>query len=364
MELRFTRAKGHSQAVYTAVFLAAVFAVVFATLDWLHLLPFAALGVAVAFVPGKYRKFLWGALAVFAMIRFGAIWDGVKILANRLFYLSEQTQSYEYAYFPVRGESCVEAVIFLSMLLGSIPCAGIPAGAWVIAMAYFGVTPDAVWLVLLLLVGLVSVLPARQRWFYGLMVGALVVAIAFAVGKLAPEPNPGISELDEILRDSLAFSDFVYEQEPVPTEVPEPELIPKPETELQQPDHGVQRKVINILIMILGALTLALLFIPAVIRDRAEKRSLQARAGMDDPNHAAAIKAMYLYAQRWRKLSAQPMEIPEEVYAIWQEAAYSDHAMTEAQREVLHSYMVETANAVWNGADRKKRLHIRYRICL
>ena len=55
---------------------------------------------------------------------------------------------------------------------------------------------------------------------------------------------------------------------------------------------------------------------------------------------------------------------PAQVYAIWQEAAYSDHTMNNAQREAVRAYMTETAKAVWAEADWKKRLAIRYRICL
>ena len=73
---------------------------------------------------------------------------------------------------------------------------------------------------------------------------------------------------------------------------------------------------------------------------------------------------MYLYARRWRTLSDAPGAIPEEIYAIWQEAAYSDHAMKDAQREQVRTYMKETAQSVWEAADRRKRLRIRYRICL
>ena len=364
MEIRFTQSRRDYQAVFPAVFLFAVFAAVFATLQWLHLLPFALAGIAVTFVPPKYRKILWLALAAFVLIRFGAVWNGSKILANRIFLLSEQTQSYEYSYYTVTGESCTEAVVFLSLLAGMINCPAVLAGLWIIAMAYFGITPQGVWLAMLLMASLISALPRQHRWFYGLIVGILVVAIAFATANIAPEPSKAISDLDEQLRDCLAIGAVTYEQEPIPTEVPEPEIVPQPETELQQPDHGVHQKVINILFMILAALTLALLFIPAVIKDRAGKRSEQARVGFDDPDHAAAIKAMYLYAQRWRKISDLPMEIPVDVYAIWQEAAYSDHAMTAEQREIVHAFMVETAYAVWNAADKKKQMYIRYRVCL
>lgn len=70
------------------------------------------------------------------------------------------------------------------------------------------------------------------------------------------------------------------------------------------------------LFLILAALTLAILFIPAVIKDHAAKRSAQNREGLRAEEHSQAIHAMYLYAQRWRELGDnQP--VPEDVYAIW-----------------------------------------------
>ena len=173
-----------------------------------------------------------------------------------------------------------------------------------------------------------------------------------------------MSALDDRLRDTLAVQAVSQEQTPVPTEVPEPEIVPQPETERKQPDHGVQKAVLNILFLALAALTLALLFVPAIIKDRAEKKRGNARLGLDDPDHSAAIRAMYLYMLRWRTMADTDVEIPTEVYAIWQEAAFSDHAMDEAQRETIHAYMKEIAEKVWKEADWKKRLIIRYRICL
>jgi hypothetical protein len=191
----------------------------------------------------------------------------------------------------------------------------------------------------------------------------LIVGIALGCARLAPEPNKTISQWDEDLRDALAFSSVTYEQMPVPTEVPEPEIVPPPSIEQEQPDHGVQRKLINVLFFVLAALTLAILFIPAVIKDRAAKRSEQNREGLQAEDHSKAIHAMYLYAQRWRELGDnQP--VPEAVYAIWQEAAFSDHPMTGEQRNIVHCYMVDTAKRIWEGADWKMRLRIRYQWCL
>lgn len=70
----------------------------------------------------KVRYILLVALVVFAMIRFSVILDGVKLLTNALFRLSEETQSYEYVYFTTTGTSAVEAVLAISLLAGFLCC--------------------------------------------------------------------------------------------------------------------------------------------------------------------------------------------------------------------------------------------------
>ena len=374
MEIRFPDSPRKFENVFSALFLAAILCTVFAALDWLHLLPAAMIGAVLPLIPQtRHRKtqyVLWGILTVWLLFRFPSVLDGGKLLANRIFALSEQTQSYEYDYFGTSGSSAADAVLWLSILAGTL-CSlwenkfnAVLCGVWILAMAYFGVTPGILWLTALVLAGLLNLVPGQHRWFYDLIVGILTVAIALAAARFAPEPSRVVSTLDDRLRDALSVQSVVYEQTPIPTEVPEPEIVPQPDTRQEQPDHGVQKAVINILFILLAALTLALLFVPAVIKDRAARRSEKARIGLEDPDHSAAIRAMYLYAQRWNRLSDSTQEIPPQVYAIWQEAAFSDHPMREAQRETVHAYLKETAQKVWKEADWKKRLNIRYRICL
>lgn len=374
MEMKFTRSIRKFENVFTALFLAAIISTILATVDMLHLFPIGMAGALLPLIPQvkgkKIRYILLSVLSAFLLIRFASILDGAKLLANKMFSLSQQTQAYEYDYFTTTGENAIETVLWLSLLAGFL-CSlwgnrfnSVLAAAWVIAMAYFGVTPGVFWLTALVLAALFNVLPGQQRWFHGIVVTVLVIAIAFAVVNIAPEPSKEVSALDEQLRDFLAAAPIEYEQIPVPTDVPEPEIVPPPMVEQEQPDHGVQPKLVNILFIVLATLTLVLLFVPAIIKDWASKRREKNRAGMNAEDHAQAIKAMYLYAQRWRSLSEQNVEIPADVYAVWQEAAYSDHAMTAAQREMIHCYMAETAKAVWAKSDWKKRLTIQYRVAL
>ena len=373
MELKFTQKTRRSVPLTNALFLGVIFCTILATAKSLQYIPFALAGALLPLVPQikgrKVRTILLIAWAVFVLVRFPVILDGAKLLANTLFRLSEETQSYEYSYFTTTGTGASEAVLAICLLAG-ILCGlwgnavnGALAVCWMAAMAYFGVTPSGYVLAMFLLAGVLTVLPDQQRWFHGGVALVLIAGIALGCAQLAPEPNKTISQWDEDLRDALAISSVTYEQMPVPTEVPEPEIIPPPSIRQEQPDHGVQRKLINVLFLVLAALTLAILFIPAVIKDRAAKRSAQNREGLQAEEHSQAIHAMYLYAQRWRELGDnQP--VPEDVYAIWQKAAFSDHPMTQEQRNIVHCYMVDTAKRIWESADWKNRIRIRYQWCL
>ena len=372
MELKFTRSERTLGRVDSALFLGAVFCMILGTVGAMTLLPLGMVGASLALLPKISRKNLrYGPLAVLALVlfvRFRPILDGFKLLANGLFARSQETQAYIYDYFTTYGESSAEAVLWAALLCGWL-CVlwrdrftlGLCA-AWAGVMAYFGVTAEPWALAVVLFFGLLTALPKGHRWFYGIILGILVLALAASCAKMAP--NPWVSRLDEHLRDELAFQAYSEDQTPVPSEMPEPEILPPAQAEQEQPDHGVQRRLINVLFLALAALTLAILFIPAVIRDRAAKRAERNREGLYAPDHGEAIRAMYLYAMRWRALEAAPEPVPHEIYAIWQEAAFSGHNMEERQRESVRSYMEKTAKGVWDKANWKRRLAIRYRLCL
>ena len=84
------------------------------------------------------------------------------------------------------------------------------------------------------------------------------------------------------------------------------------------------------------------------------------RAGLHAQDNAEAIRNMFLYARRWRKLHPSAEEIPQEVKEIWLEAAYSEHEMTDAQVKAMRSYMRKSALATWKAMKWWQRLLVRY----
>lgn len=235
-------------------------------------------------------------------------------------------------------------------------------------MIYFGVTPGIGWLVLLGAAYFLNVTPLEQIWFHGGAIVLLLLITAFVVRAAAPVPSASLSAWDNHVRDRLALHSVYYEQTRSQTEVPTPEPEPQPSEpppeQNQIPDRGIRSLSVNVWFVALSVITAALLFSHAVLKDRMEKRRQANRAGLDAGDNAAAIRAMYLYVQRWRDLMDMPAAVPERVRAIWLEAAYSEHRMNDAQRQIMHAYMKQTATSVWEAAGRKKRLMIRYKIAL
>lgn len=335
---------------------------------------FAFLGalplLVLPFLPKRARR--WGALALLALtlayfaLRFSAVTQGLQILANRMFTISESWQAYEYDRFPVTDTPAAlrEGLAFASLTTALLVYArggGVLTAVLLLAQAYFGVTPRAIWLIVLLLASALYVLPQERLWLHSLTALLLVAVIAACVFTLAPKPNVRISGWDEQARDRLALHSIFYERTPEKVEVPQAEEPPPPPQELQ-PNRAVSEAEVNVLFIVLALVTLLLLFVPAVLRDRAQKKRARNRMGFDDPDCAAAIRAMYLHSRKW--LHLRPAGTPPEITALWLEAAYSDHALTEAQRTQMAQYLAQVEQHVWDSATKRERLHIRYRLCL
>lgn len=353
-----------------AIFFAAFWCAVSATLELF--LPISFLGLlpllALAFLPQKAKK--WCVLALFVLVfaffvlRFTTVTEGFKILANRMFTISESCQSYEYDYYPVAESSGAlwEGLAVLSLTTALLlRCKGALLTLLLLLQAYFGVTPQTLWLLLPLLASLLYVLPRERLWLHALSALFLTGLLALCVTLLAPEPSVRISGWDEQARDRLALHSIFYERTPESIEIPQTEQTPLPPQEFQS-DQAVSEKTVNVLFIVLLLITLLLLFVPAVLKDRAKKKRTQNRAGMDDPDAAAAIRAMYLHSQKWLRL--KPSEPPQEITALWLEAAYSDHVLADTQRTQMAEYLARVEQDVWRDATGRERLRIQYRLCL
>lgn len=346
------------------------------------LLPYAAIGALLAFCPllGKHRRVVGGALPALLLLSLllsRSISGGLAVLSNRLFAVSEARQRYLYETFSASADSLVPAVLWGSALLAL--CLGW-LGAWkkalpgvmaflmtAAACAYFGVTPGTFWLLLILSLAAFTMLTKLDcRAFAAVMVCAAVIA-GLALW-LAPGENARISALDDQLRDTLAFTTVTQHKQPENTPAPTPETQPEQENKepmLLQIRESMDAKTIILIVLI--AAILLILFVPAVIRDRLQKRRDQNRAGMDSADHAEAIRATFRYAMLWlRAANRDEKTAPgyDAAYRLWQEAAFSDHAMSDAQREQMTAFQQTVSDAIESEAGRLQSWKLRVRNAL
>ena len=347
------------------------------------LLPWAAAGALLAFCPllGKHRRVIGSALpavSLLSLLLFSqSISGGLGVLSNRLFAASEARQRYLYETFSASADSLVPAVLWGSALLAL--CFGW-LGAWkkalpgvlaflmtAAACAYFGVTPGAFWLLLILLLAALTMLTKLDwRAFAAVMVCAAVIA-GLALW-LAPGENARISALDDRLRDTLAITTVTQQKQPESTPTPTPETQPeqeKKEPMLLQIRESMDPKTVILFLLI--AAILLILFVPAVIRDRLQKRRGQNRAGMDSADHAEAIRATFRYALLWLRAAKRDEKTApgyDAAYRLWQEAAFSDHAMTAGQREQMTAFQRGVSDAIESEAGRLQSWNLRVRNAL
>lgn len=377
----------------------------------LRIMPYYVLCLAGVFpfllLPAFYGKrvctyFLaaWAAmLAVAAILWRGLLINGAKLLANRLFAISEASQAYQYDRFPVTAApgqeaACMLFVLAFCSLLWALVSALLlgrqtkimPVAAFTLVCiftAYFGVSAAFIWMLLPGLWCLLSLLPRHigLARYGSVIVG--IVAIAAATLLLFPNENARISRLDETLRDEMALQTVRYDPKSVPQEITAP---PETTPEEQQQQNGFRfaydlpaGKWILVVAVLIAVLLL--LFAPAVWNDRLRKRTERERAGIDDENHAVSVRAMFLYAVRWLQcygiapgnvnygawpaalqgtMSEDYQQAFEEILPLWREAAYSDHEMTVRQREDAYTFLKRTGDEIWEKADWRERLHLKY----
>ena len=362
--------------------------------------------VALLFLPlfeAKRKTFTSTVGAVTALaLAFGnrTITDGIKLIANRVFSISEAAQNYRYDRFEINvtdAESSVyilTALAFISLLLALISVLLmrknekiIPTAAFfaiAVFTAYFGVSTAFIWMVLPAAVWLISIIPhnaGARRYITVVIVLTLIFSVS---SQLLPSEFQAVSKFDESIRDKIAFQTVRYENSITPEVFdPPPETEPEEKTDTRD-DHIAYSipttKIVGIVAAII--LILLILFIPAILIDKLRKRAELERAGIESDNYAVSICAMFLYAVRWLNsygikpdnvnyadwmqqlkeyMSEDYLNSYDEAVSIWYEAAFSNHEMTAQQRETVRAFLIKTGDEIWKKATHKQRLLIKYR---
>ena len=396
--------QGLASEIGTAVALMSLFSLLLASASLPTAIPFALAGVVTYLVLtylgnilNERVKYYAAAgtflvlVVVFIVLRH-YIWGGIGTVMNEVYGVSESEQAYIYNKFTVNSDaeshpdmSVRLAVIWVSMLVGAI--ASIPPAiarkvigifavcASMIAYAYYGIMPSVACLVvmaialILLLAGgsLLSTLPVLLATL--LIFGAILL--------ISPGENYGISRADENIRDRLALRS-AYLETNLDTEMPDQSEMFE---DLEQNDDTNNESVVQnkgmLWLIIGGLILLALAGAAYFIYSRYKKRRAKNRLGLDSPDPKTAIKAMFPYGVKWlgageidvsgkafeklvpmveHSISPEYAENFEGMYALWQEAAYSDHPMDEEGRANMQNFLNDTISAITSNFNFKDKI--------
>ena len=378
-----------------------------------------ALLAVCAFLPEKAGTRLASVCAVIAgltLVALPAVRVGAMELANRLFAFSESSNAYASEYFEQASQEGLS--VRLALLCAAILCGAVCAlarrsrgvtvalfFALVLFEAYFGVTPG-IWrnlfvfacLAILLAGGRAELRTATAAVCAFAVIAAIVLAIA-------PRPIAAVEDYSEHLRDELGRTMMRITQWEPPqaagvNETHEESRLSEEEANIDASASQDQREFehkteaekeislphridwLKILLLLLAVVAILIVpFAPFVLVSRARKLAKEKRAAFADEDNAAAIRAMFRHTVDWlcacgmktenrpfaqcrEKTSALLSEEYGERYAeaaaIWEEAAYSDHAMDGEKRKFVRELMEETEKTLYERSDRKTRLRLKY----
>lgn len=386
--------------------------------------PVLLLGSACAVLLSMQRIPPWAgvlgaALLAIGYLLFDEVRTGAGMACNALFSASEEFNSYVYVRIALPpdadGAACQMAFgLWLAMLL-DLAAAGITrsksaamplAGSMlVIALEiYFGLVPaKAVQLMLLGCLGMLVIRNMAEALSWRAVAGAapVVLVVGLLVALLLPGVHAGTESCSEKLRDWLSM------QQPGGTTAVVPEDISlnhlRQETLLTQEKAAAasndgmnasgyerqqkfQREISDprpvdyLKIAVLFLLIVVLLvgpFVPFMWFDRRKRRAMAMRKAFEAEAPAEAIATMFPHIVRClTAIGVQPDsrgfavlegQLPDaywEAYhrgvVLWQEAAYSDHPMNEAQREQIKALLKQTQQLVYDHADRRQRFRLQY----
>jgi hypothetical protein len=373
-------------------------------------LPLIFGGAVAAILPAlpKRREILLFAavfLVIFSLfvflIRFSATFDGAKIFINRLYSMSEASQSYIYDKLQVSASdenylSCTRLALFsCGIVSGVFIAAPLSYGkSWHIALilvavmlleGYLGVSPR-VYLNGLLALSLALSLIGAHRNTGSIIFIAAAFALICAISLLLPDSYSVLSAWSESARDTLAGTTLAYSEARDETAVAE-ETSTTDNKEFYQEEGSVGDlegdKPLSLPIKVIFAIIAfaLILFIPAIISDTNDKRRKKNRAGIESTDNALSVRAMFLYTMRWFELGGVAAEnVPysgllgkvqerfspevrkefESVLPIWQEAAYSTHEIDSVKREKMRSFMEQSRSQIWDKLSKKQRILSKY----
>ena len=398
-----------------AVILMATVSIFLSSAYMTDLIPYAAAGavlflaitMAEALKPGKLRWIIAAVAAVILamtmIIWHGKIGGGLALMSGYFYDMAEEAQAYVYARFNVPDaanadpELCMKlAVIWASCLLGlimALPPARSRRGMYafvtcfvMLAFAYYGVLPSWICIGVLLLTGIAALSKGSLLSSLPLILAAVIVFGAVIL--IDPGENYAVSRANENIRDRFALlSSYLQQPQDEENDLSElqkqDELLPDQEEDAATEDSLKAKifRTLAVILLILAAAGAGAAFYWSRLKRRIEKN----RAGIDSDDPREAIVAMFPYCVRWleaygieaagRPFSSIAADLKEEMsreysykyedmHALWQEAAYSEHAMTEGQKKEMSGFMHETIDIIQEDSDFSEKLRTRIKYAL
>ena len=343
--------------------------------------------------------------------------QSVLALCNRLFAASEKVNAYAYDRFPVPVD---QPLIFAWVLTAAFLCSYLILTAALrsrimlllaamlaaLGQAYFGLSLSP-WanMALFFLLGLMAALfSAPKKSVLPFTAAALLIA-ALTAG-LWPGVDAATESASENVRDRLALLtqqeesftgdslDSAMETRHMNTrslltggdeaqKSREYRLLTVEEQQISQPRWIDYFKIA--LLLLLSAAMVILPFLPFLYFNAHRKKALEARRLFQAENPGEALCAMFRHAaaylenggcgggnlpfRQWPDTwqDRLPDDYKQQFAAcacLFEEAAYSNHPMTEAQREEMRLLLAETERIFFEEADWKEKLRLRYGKCL
>ncbi len=364
------------------------------------------------------------AAAVFLSLGTLLLWpaarSGVLLLINTLFAASEAANPYVYSYFTVLGPaSPAAACALLCVLTAALCCIAVIRKSKAAALlfmlfvagveVYFGVTPPALVNVLIFaLPSLVLLHGTAPRT--GAVYLAFLIALTLIVSAAAAGTDARLETMSEDMRDRfdrieqmargislthLSFDELKTRQESrlggFDAALSDDKAQnynnyrhkENPEREISMPESTDYLKISSMLLLIITILLAP--FAPFIIFDSRRRAAIKRRAAFEADDCAVAIRAMFLHMiaclesasltagnKQFSDCSAEvaaiiPGDCAESyinAVALWHEAAYSGHSMTDGQKKSMLKILEQIENIVYNGSDRKTRFRLKYIKCL
>ena len=342
---------------------------------------------------------------------------GAQALCNRLFAASEAVNAYAYDRFPVpEGQSVAAAAVLIVLLLISLAgltlllhsrllTLGVMAGCTLFQI-YFGLSLPT-WANILLYGMLAAWMlkrPLRRNSL--LMYASAVLLVSVLTALLLPCVDAATESASEAARDRV--SQMIQQLTGTVAELPEGEmetrhvytqslqtgqqeavtereyrLVTVEEEQISRPHWIDYLRIAFLLLMVVALLILP--FAPFLLLNSQRKKAhaVQEVFASEDVNEA--VCAIFQQVIAWLEATGHgagnllyrdwaarlPALLPpgyparfSQCARAFEQALYSDHALAEEQRQLARSLLRETETALWENADWKSRVLLKYWMCL